>query len=325
MEGSDSLATRVLRQVLHLVRPVLGPVAQLLADHLPMTSARVVALATRTLAAQPQSTSQRTALYLSRHAPRDLGSVTMTYFGVEFVLDLRDNLQRDLYYLGRYERELLEFLLGEVRPADIFVDVGAHIGTFALPIARRLTGTGRVIAFEPAADTAATLQQNADRNGIELTIVRSALGSNSRTDRLRHSTSSAYLPQDLGVRTLHGEGPVVAEVPVIPFDSWVADSGIDRVDLVKIDVEGSECEVLEGMQASLEAFKPRLIVIEVVDSHLARSGASAELLARVVARCAYQSEGPSIAELASSRTGPFWPNAVLRPLVQPGGEAATTP
>ena len=268
---------------------------------------------TRRLAAIPQSTCQKAAIYLARRAPRKVASVSARYLGVAFNLDLRDNLQRDLYYLGRYENDLLDFLLREIRAGDVFVDIGAHIGTFALPVARRLAGTGCVIAFEPAPDTAAALERNARENGIEcVTVVCSALGPVPTIAHLRESSSGNYSPQDRGVRSLHGEGRVVADVPVIPFDKWAAEFKPPSIDVVKIDVEGSEYGVLEGMQESLQRYQPRLIVIEVVEGHLSRSGVSAAQLEALASTSGYRAHGPRISELASSRVGPFWPNAVLR-------------
>lgn len=305
---------RVARALIHLTRPVLSPPARVLAVRFPYGTARIIALATRRLAASSQSTSQKAAIYLARRAPRNVAFVRTTYLGIDFHLDLRDNLQRDLYYLGSYEADLLQYLLEEIRSGDVFVDIGAHIGTFALPIAHRLAEGGRVIAFEPAADTAAALEQNARSNRIDcLTIVRSALGSVAETGQLRESPSPAYLAQDMGVRTLHGSGQLVSEVPVIPFDMWAAESSLERIDIVKIDVEGSEYEVLAGMRASLEKYRPRLLIVEVVRGHLERSGASVELLESLVAKCGYQADGPQIPEIASSRVGPFWPNVMLRP------------
>jgi hypothetical protein len=80
--------------------------------------------------------------------------------GLDLHLDLRDNLQRTLFYTGTYEPGLLRFLHGELRVGDVAVDVGAHIGVHALTMARRLRrlGGGRVLAFEPARDSAAKLR-----------------------------------------------------------------------------------------------------------------------------------------------------------------------
>jgi len=79
--------------------------------------------------------------------------------GLDLDLDLRDNLQRTLFYTGTYEPGLLGFLHRELRGGDVAVDVGAHIGVHALTMARRLAqlGRGRVVAFEPAQDSAAKL------------------------------------------------------------------------------------------------------------------------------------------------------------------------
>lgn len=311
--ATGSPSSRVARALLHLTRPLLRPPLHALVDRHPKLMAHIAAMITRRLALSPYGTSQKAAIYLARRAPRNVTSVRGRYLGVTFQLDLRDNLQRDLFYLGSYEKDLLDFLLDEVRAEDVFVDIGAHIGTFALPVARRLAGAGRVIAFEPAADTAALLKQNASENGIDcLEVVRAALGSVTTTGRLRESASGNYLRQDLGVRSLHGTGRVVAEVPVIPFDKWVAGSMPERLDIVKIDVEGSEYEVLEGMRETLRTYRPRLLIVEVVERHLERSGASSTRLEDLVTDEGYRAHGPRITEIASSRVGPFWPNAVLR-------------
>src|SRR5689334_14638423 len=73
--------------------------------------------------------------------------------GLDLALDLRDNLQRTLYFTGTYEPGLLRALAAELRPGDVVADVGAHVGVHALSAGRRLRelgGGGRVIAFEPA-------------------------------------------------------------------------------------------------------------------------------------------------------------------------------
>jgi hypothetical protein len=86
--------------------------------------------------------------------------------GLDLQLDLRDNLQRTLFYTGTYEPGLLGFLHDQLRCGDVAVDVGAHIGVHALTMARRLDqlGGGRVLAFEPAQDSAAKLRAAATRN-----------------------------------------------------------------------------------------------------------------------------------------------------------------
>ena len=82
--------------------------------------------------------------------------VAVRRHGLRLELDLRDNLQRTLYFTGTYEPGLLRALREELEPGDVYVDVGAHVGVHALSAARRIgeLGGGRVIAFEPTPDSA---------------------------------------------------------------------------------------------------------------------------------------------------------------------------
>jgi FkbM family methyltransferase len=238
--------------------------------------------------------------------------VAATFDGVEFTLDLRDNLQRELFYEGAYEAPLHELLVGELRPGDVVADIGANIGVHGLAMARRLAASGgRLLAFEPATDTAEVLRSTAERNGIAVTLVDAALGRSASTGTLHQST--AWEPGDLGVRSLYGEGDAVGEVRIVPFDDWADEVELDRLDIVKIDVEGAELEVLLGMQRSLRRLRPRLVVVELVDELLARSGASGSAVGELLAGVGYATEGPTVEEIVRGPTGALWPNAVFRP------------
>ena len=198
--------------------------------------------------------------------------VRVRRLGLDLDLDLRDNLQRVLYYAGTYEPGVVRFVERELRRGDVFVDVGAHIGLHALVAARRLRalGGGRVIAFEPARDSATKLRRAAARNGLEVTVVEAALSDASGTGEL--CADPAYGVQDAGVRSQYGSGQVVQQIPLMPFDAWADEVDLPRLDAVKIDVEGAEPRVLAGMEASLARLRPRALVVELKATTLERAG-----------------------------------------------------
>lgn len=177
-------------------------------------------------------------------------------------LDLRDNLQAVLYYAGRYEPAVRRFLLGELRCGDVVLDVGANIGVHALAAARRLEelGGGRVIAFEPARDSVAKLGAGAARNGVQLEVVPAALGERAELATLR--ADSRYDAADAGVRSLYGDGDIVQEVPVVRLDDWAREHDLDRLDVVKLDVEGAEIAALTGAARTLKRLQPRALLVE---------------------------------------------------------------
>jgi FkbM family methyltransferase len=180
------------------------------------------------------------------------------------------------------EHPLLLSLLTEVlTEGDVFVDVGANTGYFALPMAKTVGSAGRVHAFEPAADVAEELRRAARAQGVGpwLTVHELALGSGDESRDLRADPEH---PEDSTKRSLFmGNGPTVAEVVVRSFDGLIASGAVDLsagLHAVKIDVEGGEMHVLAGMRRTLERDRPRMIVVETIETHLRRAGSTVAAL-----------------------------------------------
>jgi len=184
--------------------------------------------------------------------------------GLRLELDLRDNLQAVVYYAGRYEPAMFRFLRDELRRGDVVLDVGANIGLHSLSAAKRLreVGGGRVIAFEPAADSLEKLQSAAERNKVAglIETIPAALGDRTYQADLRADTR--YDVADAGVRSLHNEGQLVQRVPVIRLDDWAREHALERLDVVKLDVEGSEIAALSGATRTLTRLQPRAVLVE---------------------------------------------------------------
>jgi FkbM family methyltransferase len=171
-------------------------------------------------------------------------------------------------------RRLLDLLRGALEPGDGYLDVGANVGIFAIPVAEHLGPEGKVYAFEPAPDMAEELTQAAESAGVadRIDLRQMALGGERATLSLRVDPDD---PSDATKRSLFVEGEVVAEVPVWPLDELVESGELmlqPRLNAVKIDVEGAEVVCLRGMRATLAEQRPRLVVIETIESHLQRAG-----------------------------------------------------
>jgi FkbM family methyltransferase len=175
--------------------------------------------------------------------------VALTYLADETPMYVNSNdsgCPANLINGGRYEEENLEVLLSFVTPDTIFIDVGANVGFYALQIARRLTGNGRVYAFEPHPEVAGLLQRNAFVNGLSRVISCFPFA-------LSDQNAPAVLQYPVG----HLGGGQVTDSREIFADTLVR-SEVKRLDdvlgteitcdLVKIDVEGHEIHVLNGMR-----------------------------------------------------------------------------
>ena len=116
--------------------------------------------------------------------------------------------------------------------------------------------------------------QGAQAAGVadRIDLRQMALGAERSTLALRVDPDD---PSDATKRSLFVQGDVVAEVPVWPLDELVASGELvlqPRLSAVKIDVEGAEVLCLQGMRSTLAEQRPRLVVIETIETHLQRAG-----------------------------------------------------
>jgi FkbM family methyltransferase len=172
-----------------------------------------------------------------------------------------DSVIGQLLFINRkFEEAEGEFIRQRLRAIDsaVFVDIGANIGLHSLRAAL-LENVARIFAFEPARSTFEMLNRNVDRNGFSEKICPLPLALSSRPGRAEFhfcadDAYSSLKPDD--------RRPVKQsyEVEVTTLDDWTASNQIDRLDLIKIDVEGSEPEVIAGAEATIKRWRPELVV-----------------------------------------------------------------
>jgi len=154
-----------------------------------------------------------------------------------------------------------------VGPDAVVFDVGANIGLHAVPLALRAT-RGRVVAFEPDADNLRLLRENLDKNGVSarVQIVPKAVSDRVGTVRFwRDTVSSAtgtIAPKagNSGSHRRVGRAPVEVMVEATTIDAFAAENPGLVPTLVKIDVEGAETSVVEGMRQTALAHHPDIII-----------------------------------------------------------------
>jgi FkbM family methyltransferase len=155
-----------------------------------------------------------------------------------------------------------------LQPGDTAVDIGANIGLLTMACARAVGFGGNVFSFEPEKRMADLLERTIAMNGLaQVKLFRQAVSAEPGTLSFNVSTipghSSLFaLPEN--------EAGHVQEVEVVRLDD-VVPAG-QRVDLVKIDVEGAEMEVVKGMRRILDENPNIVVVAEFGISHLRRVG-----------------------------------------------------
>jgi FkbM family methyltransferase len=193
------------------------------------------------------------------------GPLDVHYQGASFRLFHQASAtERGALFNPQYNVEELDFLRAHTPEGGVFVDVGANVGTYALAMARHVGASGKVIAIEPHPLTFARLAFNSAASKFtQVELVAAAAGASD--GELMIATDGDNLGASHIVSGQSADHAI--RVPSLRLERILRDRGKDRVDALKIDVEGFEDRVLTGFfRQAPQALWPGAIVIE----HLSR-------------------------------------------------------
>ncbi|HLW97183.1 MAG TPA: FkbM family methyltransferase [Candidatus Acidoferrales bacterium] len=157
---------------------------------------------------------------------------------------------------GDHEREAQELLAAQLKPGDCFYDVGAHTGFFSLAAARLVSDSGRVIAFEADPENAALLRATVAKNNFpQIEVVEAAVWSSSGPVEFERAPSASSLV-DGKVGKVASSNINRVQVAGITLDEYISRSGSIPPTFLKIDVELSESEVLDGAAELFRTSRP---------------------------------------------------------------------
>jgi FkbM family methyltransferase len=179
-----------------------------------------------------------------------------------FVLWLRVN-DPSHYDLARgaYESVVVKWLRESLKPGDTFLDIGANIGFYSVLAARLIGPSGSVVAIEADPQVAETLTENFEANHLaNARALSGAVAGHAGTVRLGRAPASGW------TGLYYRKPDEWIEVPAFTGDGLVESLALEKIDTVKIDVEGAEGDVLAGMTDLLTKLRPCLLV-EVHRTH----------------------------------------------------------
>lgn len=177
---------------------------------------------------------------------------------------LDEHMGSYIYWRGSYSRDGLRLFAELLHDGMVFVDVGANQGEFTLFAAKRLHH-GRVLAFEPNREIHRRLMRNLEANGFRNVTVRRLGLWSEPTRRPLYDQQARFADGSVheGLATVFpnpSRSSRVDEIECTTLDAVVAEEGIERVDVIKIDVEGAELGVLQGARKTLERDRPTLLI-----------------------------------------------------------------
>jgi FkbM family methyltransferase len=183
------------------------------------------------------------------------------------------------YLIGTAEPHLQRAIRDYVATGDTVYDIGANIGYVSLSLAKRVGSTGRVIAFEPVPRNIDLLRRNIEINRIKNIQVMEVAASDRRGEaviRMAENPSMASL-------VWHRNNPSATELVIrtVAIDELVEQGDLGYPKFLKIDVEGAEGPVLQGMRRTLATAKP----VVFVECSEAGRGTAWRLLRELGYRC----------------------------------------
>jgi len=178
-------------------------------------------------------------------------------------VSLDDVVERTIFLAGVYEWTTVQLFRRLVLPGMTVLDVGAHVGQYTLLAGRLVGAGGRVIAFEPNPITFEVLSRNVSANNMpQVELARVALGDSAGTRQLRvprgHPATGTLLDAN-PTRSVEAFATDRFDTSVQTLDRIIRASGLARLDVIKIDVEGLEAAVMIGGEASIRHWLPAII------------------------------------------------------------------
>ncbi len=191
---------------------------------------------------------------------------SVNFFGLEYLGNLNNNIDYNIFFYGAFEKPLLNFLSDTLQTfvpeknAGVFVDIGANVGQHSLYMSRY---SALVHAFEPYDPVRDRLTKQISHNRI-VNIQVHPLGLSNKNTRLPFfaPTGNNAGIGSFDASSIEKGNKQIGELELIRGDDFFSAANPERIDIVKIDVEGFEKPALEGLQETLRKYRP-LIVCEI--------------------------------------------------------------
>lgn len=182
-----------------------------------------------------------------------------TYFEARIACDLRDLIQKIIFYFGVWEPDVSRVIERTLSPGDVFVDVGANIGYDTLLASSRVGPTGAVVAIEASSRTFALLKRNLELNESGNVRAVNAAVSNrvAKLDLYEISEANIGAATTLASRG----GRLIGSVDALPLEEILTPQEIARLRLLKIDVEGAEPPILRRLLDGLGLYPAAMDII----------------------------------------------------------------
>lgn len=193
-----------------------------------------------------------------------------THYGFLLWLDQEKYLDRYIIENGVFEPDSSYIVNHLIKPGDVVLDVGANIGYYTVLFARLVKKSGKVICFEPSEHYRKLLKKNIEENELmNVSLMEYGLSDRARKSDIHIGDSSA---------TLHwvseSASSRIERITLEKLDDVIGQFNPDKIDFIKVDIDGHEPAFLAGAWQTIERFNP-VILLEISHMHYLEAGVTA--------------------------------------------------
>lgn len=197
----------------------------------------------------------------------------ITFNGYEVFIWAQEDIGKKLLLTGSFERDEIRYLERSIRADDVCFDVGGNTGIYAMLFAKLAGERGQIYVFEPVRRNSLAISLAAEINNFNNIHVFEGVASSE------NGMVKITLPEMDGAYAHIVKSNNVLDcidVKSITLDYFVEEEGINRLDILKIDVEGAEFDVLRGAAGILgnEKTAPRVVMVELFSQFLGKFDSS---------------------------------------------------
>src|SRR5439155_9384904 len=208
-----------------------------------------------------------------------------TCFGFSLHLSVDDFITKLLQQDGGFEFPETDLVTRLVRPGDVCIDAGSQVGYYSCLLAKCVGAAGRVYAFDANPAACETTRQNAELNDFgNIEVIHAALGNAQGSTSFYVSSDDQTGLSSLGA--LHAYKAVIS-VPWLRLEDFINERRIQKIRLLKIDVEGSEEILLQGLGIHFASHRIDFILLECFDERLRLLNTSTEKVANLLSKAGY--------------------------------------
>ncbi len=202
----------------------------------------------------------------------------------------KNEVFRSIFVRGIYDPNLVVMINTLLPNGGVFLDIGSNMGYCSLLMSKAVGEDGRILAVEPSERDFLRLVDNVNLNRLDnVSVYRLAISDKIGKTNISIATEERSALNTLGTEFSNRgiEKVKTEEVDVTTLDAFVEEEDLDRVDVIKMDIEGSESKALNGAIDTIEKYRPALI-IGVNENSLKANGSSIEEIEKILRDLRYK-------------------------------------